>query len=340
MSASPKLPRCSGVRISHSKTSYLLTFFNNFSFLIKLFLSSRMSTQLQDVRMADGCVLKAGILNPSDSHKPLLLTCHGAPGLSTHGEPSLSYGAFTDLFRVLVADMRGSGASSKQPPYTHSQWIQDLDTLREWAGAETVTFIGASHGGFLGLEYALTYPERTDALLVGDTAAQFAHSCLLQAYKHALTDPRSKDVVDPDALIRLFTGTCKDMDDMLASFGSISPLYANPRKEETEVDVDVVLADLVTPVLETHNAALGDCLSRYDVRDRLKELKMPVFLWCGRHDWITPVEQSEYLHRQVPQSKLVIYEKSGHLCPLEEKTKFGRNVREFLKTAHIPGLKV
>lgn len=299
-----------------------------------------MAEPMQDVKLSDGCILKAKFLNPSDTSKPLLLTIHGAPGLSTHGEPALSYSAFTDLFRVLVSDLRGCGASSKQRPYTHARWVQDIDELRQWAGASTATIIGGSHGGFLGLEYALTYPQHTNALLVGDTAAQVAHSCLLQAFKHALTDPRTKDTVDPDQMIRILTGQCHDLNDMLSAFAQISPLYAHPNKENSETNTDEALASCIVPVFETGMAAMGDCLSRYDIRDRLHELKMPVFLWCGRYDFITPPEQSEYLHSKIPQSNLVIYEKSGHLCPLEEKTKFGKDVREFLKEAKIPRLKI
>jgi proline iminopeptidase len=34
------------------------------------------------------------------------------------------------MFKVLVFDMRGSGQSDKKRPYTHAQWVQDIDELR------------------------------------------------------------------------------------------------------------------------------------------------------------------------------------------------------------------
>ena len=84
---------------------------------------------LTPVRMSDGCTIYAKILSPSPS-KPLLIVHHGAPGISSHAEPEASFGFLSDHFQVLVYDARGSGTSDPQPPYTHKQWVADLDELR------------------------------------------------------------------------------------------------------------------------------------------------------------------------------------------------------------------
>ena len=89
-----------------------------------------MSEDLQTVHMADGCAIKVKILGDDGSDKPLMIAVQGAPGLSTHGEPAAQFGFFADTFRVLVADMRGSGASDKKGPYSHDRWTQDLEELR------------------------------------------------------------------------------------------------------------------------------------------------------------------------------------------------------------------
>lgn len=297
---------------------------------------------MEDVKMSDGCIVKAKILDPNDKDKPLLLTCHGAPGLSTHLETEAWCSPFIDLFRVMVHDLRGCGHSSQQRPYTHDRWTADLDELRQWAGDDKVTFIGGSHAGFLGLEYALRYPEHLSALLIGDTAAQFSHACMLEAFKTALTDPRTKDVVDPDQLFRLFTATTTSFEDHMSIFAQISPLYAVPEhlQSQTEADVGGVLSKVIIPFPETNRAAHGYCLSRFDVRDRLHEIKVPTFVWCGRFDWITPPKYSEEVANGIEGAKFVVYEASGHLPAVEEKTKFQADVRAFLKGAGAPGVKI
>ncbi|KAK4496717.1 hypothetical protein PRZ48_012700 [Zasmidium cellare] len=301
-----------------------------------------MATSLQSIKMSDGCTIKAKILNPDDSSKPLLLTCHGAPGLSNHGETALWCSPFTDLFRVLVSDLRGCGTSDQQRPYTHERWTADLDELRQWAGDEKVVFIGASHGGFLGLEYALRYPQHLSALIIGDTAAQFSHGCMLDAYRTALTDSRSKDVVDPEQLARLFTGKTISDEDFLTSFAGISPLYAVPDylASQAEGNVGEALSKIIIPIPETNRAAHDYCLSRFDVRDRLGEIKVPTFVFSGRFDWICPVKYGQAIAEGIPGAKFVVYEASGHLPGIEEGTKFQGDVRGFLKGAGIEGLKI
>ena len=85
--------------------------------------------ELQVVHMSDGCAIKLTILGDGPG-KPLMIAHPGAPGLSTHKEPAVQFGALVDIFRVLVFDPRGSGASDKTRPYTHERWTQDIEELR------------------------------------------------------------------------------------------------------------------------------------------------------------------------------------------------------------------
>lgn len=81
--------------------------------------------------MDDGVRLNVKILGDDPTKKkPLLISLHGAPGLSTHLEPEASYSFLNTSFRVLLYDARGSGASDLTGPYTHDRWIRDIDALR------------------------------------------------------------------------------------------------------------------------------------------------------------------------------------------------------------------
>lgn len=289
-----------------------------------------MTDLLTDVRMSDECIIKAKIIG-DDPKNPLMIANHGAPGISTHKETEAWCGFFSEWYRVLVFDMRGSGESDQKGPYTHKRWMEDVDELRQWAGAETFVMVGASHGGFITLAYAVNYPQRVKAIIVGDSAAQIAHWGTANMVAQALTDPRVKP--DPAQFVRLATGTCINEADYMQAFTSIAPLYAAPDevKDKAEVDVGKFLVEATKFIFETNSAAMGDCVSRYDVRDRLHELQIPAFVFCGRHDWITPPVLSEELAKGIQNSKLVIYENSGHLPALEEKSLFSGNVQAWLK---------
>ena len=88
-----------------------------------------MAEDLQNVTMSDGVVIKAKIIG-DDLTRPLMMAPHGSPGLSTYKEPEAAYGMFSDTFRVLLFDARGSGQSDKTGPLTHERWVKDMDELR------------------------------------------------------------------------------------------------------------------------------------------------------------------------------------------------------------------
>ena len=64
---------------------------------------------------------------------PALAILHGGPGVGDCRDQVRDYGALADEFRLLFYDARGSGRSADVPPYTHEQWVADLDELTRQA---------------------------------------------------------------------------------------------------------------------------------------------------------------------------------------------------------------
>ncbi|WP_028278867.1 alpha/beta hydrolase [Arthrobacter sp. H5] len=254
---------------------------------------------------------------------PLLIAHHGAPGLGSKSEPQMAFGPISDLFRVLVFDARGSGKSGDQGPFTHEQWVADVDALREWAGAETFVMAGGSYGGFIAMEYAIAHPERLRAMVLRDTSADNVHHDL------AIDNARSSDRVDidEDMLMRMMEGRIRDNQDFKDSWRALLPLYGftfDPAMvEERANSTDYHFA--------THNAAFSQNLAQYDLKATLPGVTCPTLVTVGRTDWITPVSCSEHIAELIPESQLVIFEKSGHSPPSDEPELFQQTVREFLK---------
>jgi proline iminopeptidase len=88
------------------------------------------TTTSASVQLSDGAKIKAWILGDDDKSKPLLIAVHGAPGLSSHTEPLAGYSFLADRYRVLIFDLRGSGASDLKGPFKDERWIADVDELR------------------------------------------------------------------------------------------------------------------------------------------------------------------------------------------------------------------
>jgi len=67
-----------------------------------------------------------------------------------------------------------------------------------------------------------------------------------------------------------------------------------------------------------------------EVEDRLESVTQPVLVCTGRYDRACTVEASEAMAKGLPNSELVIFEKSGHMTFVEENELYLNVVREFL----------
>jgi proline iminopeptidase len=274
---------------------------------------------LQHVTINDNRLL-VDILGPEGG--PVLVAHHGAPGLSSHAEPRDSFGRLADAFRVVLFDARGSGESEGNPPFSHAQWADDVEGLREWIGADRIVMAGGSYGGFISMEYAIRHPDRVAALVLRDTSAD--HENL----KAARTNAENNTRVDIDWMKfdRIMAGTVRDNDDLRDCWREILPLY------DHVYDPDAVQRKVEQTWYryETHNHAFAVNMPQYDIKPLLSGIGCPTLVTVGRSDWITPVEHSEVIASLVPQAELAVFERSGHSPQTEEAELWTQTVRDFL----------
>jgi proline iminopeptidase len=262
---------------------------------------------------------------------PAIYAHHGAPGLGTHATPKRAFAPLAGEYRVVSWDARGSGASDPVPPYTHAQWVADWDALRDRLGDETIVVKGGSYGGYVALEYVLAHPERTRALILRDTSASRSFEAMAKA--NALARAREFPDITPEMLDMVFDGRVPDDAAMKSAYAALAPLYdaKTDRKKAAERVASAVFR------ADTHNQAFAGNLPHYDLTGRLHEIRCPVLIVVGRHDWITPVAASEEIAAGIPHAELVIFEHSGHSPQLEENEKFVATVRDFLRRNGVTG---
>lgn len=268
----------------------------------------------------NGNELEVEVFGADDA--PVLIAHHGAPGLGSRAEPRATFGPFADTFRVIVFDARGSGVSEGKPPFTHEQWVADVDALREWAGVEKFVIAGGSYGGFISMEYGIRHPERLTAMVLRDTSAD--HENEKAARENALKSTRVD--IDVEKLDRINNGLVRDDDDLCDCWREILPLYDHvydPAAVERKVESTFYR-------YETHNFAFAVNQPNYDIKSELPKITCPTLVTVGRDDWITPVASSQVIADLIPNSRLVIFEKSGHSPQIEEAELWRQTVRDFL----------
>ena len=273
--------------------------------------------------LINGCRLNVEDLGPREA--PLIIAHHGGGGIGSLREPRDTFGPLSDEYRVIVFDARGCGLSEGIPPYSHAQWAADVDALREWAGAEKVTVAGGSYGGFISLEYALAYPDRVEAVMLRDTAADGSN------LKLAFANARSQDRIEInwENFNRYWSGQIRDDADLKQCWSEMIGLYDHnfdPARSAEAVEGGQYRH-------EAHNWCFQHNWGAYDLKDRLGTIKVPVLVTVGRHDWVTPVSCSETIAELIPSSELVIFEQSGHSPHKEERERFQEVLREFMHRA-------
>ncbi|WP_425148705.1 alpha/beta fold hydrolase [Deinococcus sp.] len=249
------------------------------------------------------------------------VTLHGGPGMGSRAGDWATFQPLTDQYRLISYDQRGNGESQGAEPYSHAQFVADLEVLRTALGLGRMVLLGGSYGGFIALEYALAYPQNLHALVLRDTAA--SNRFQGTSKERALS---SGFEMDEATLDRLFSGQMRDDQDFHDSFAMIQPLYAAARDPQREAEQ---LARIPFR-FATHNWAFSRNQPGYDLVARLPEIKVPVLVTVGRHDWITPLEASEELAAHLPNSELVIFEHSGHAPQVEEHGRYLEVLRSFL----------
>jgi proline iminopeptidase len=255
---------------------------------------------------------------------PTLICVHGGPGMSDHRGYARWLGSLATDCQLVLYDLRGCGQSGEAPDdsYSHGDFVADLDALRAHLGVERMALLGTSYGGFIALEYALRHQDRLSHLILVDTAPSHDHHD--RAVENALHS--GLPGIDSLMLDQLFSGRIRDDDHFRTAYAAIQPLYRVTPNPEADAER---LAAIVFRY-RTHNFAFARNLPGYDLRPRLHEIYVPTLVLCGRHDWITPLDQSEYMARHIPGAQLLVFDHSGHGPMSEENEAFLAAVRGFL----------
>jgi pimeloyl-ACP methyl ester carboxylesterase len=249
--------------------------------------------------IVNGARIYYEVHGPEDA--PVLAILHGGPGVGDCRDQVRDFGALADEFRLLFYDARGSGRSEEQPPYTHAQWVADVDELTRQIGAERFALAGHSYGGIVENEESIRRALEAD--LPG---------------------------IEEGWLRKLFEGRVDSNEEMRDMWEALLPLYFDGPFDPS---LPKQMADDTYFHHATHNHAFSVNNTSFDVRDRLPQVDVPTLVVCGGNDWITPLAKSEQIVSLIPNSRLERFEHSGHMPMIEESEKFISVLRSFLREA-------
>ena len=99
-----------------------------------------------------------------------------------------------------------------------------------------------------------------------------------------------------------------------------------------EFDADLDDRVMGNTVFSAQANKAGDAITEeWDFTPRLGEIRTPTLVLVGREDVICPPSQSKIMHEGIPDSELVVFERSGHFVYVEEAEAFFDTVRGWLQ---------
>lgn len=215
-------------------------------------------------------------------------------------------------FRVVALDLRGHGETSvTSGPATMAEMAQDVIGLMDALEISSAAVCGLSMGGYVALALYRLVPSRVQALVLADT--------------RAVADTEAgKEVREDQAQKALLEGMAPIADSMLPKL--VAPVTVAKHPE--------VVARVREMILKTNPegaaAAQRGMARRVDQTDFLSQITAPTLIVVGRHDVLTPVPESEAMHRRIAGSHLLIIEDAAHLSNLEQPEIFNRALISFL----------
>tara|TARA_Y100000817_G_C16841228_1_gene538096 strand:- start:309 stop:1139 length:831 start_codon:yes stop_codon:yes gene_type:complete len=257
------------------------------------------------------------------SGNPLLIM-HGGLGFDhTYFRPWID--SLSEDSKLIFYDHRGNGRSDRSKPLDdvhHSTWADDANALREHLGIEKIVLMGHSYGGVLALHYALRYPDTLSGLILATTYPAWNYKDVVLEKARERGTPEQVSAIE-----NRFFERVKDDDDLEELAGTIGNMYFhdpnNPIAEEFGSEVHFSA--------DGYNRGFVDIHAEHNVTDKLSNITTPTLILCGADDFITPYEQgSAILHAEIPNSKLIMFEKSGHCIFAEEQEKFLNDVKGFV----------
>lgn len=218
-------------------------------------------------------------------------------------------GACSDIWRYQTDYFPNSHAVSL-PGHPHGQALESVDECVEWLnkfiegkGFKDVVLAGHSFGGAIALMYALRYPqELKGVIIIGSGARLRVHPMFLTPCEEAIKGNAQKwyELVE-----EMYRSTPEDYKMKIV-------------EKQKAIGPAIMLNDFL-------------CCNKFDIMDRVHEVKVPTLIICGESDVMTPVKFANYLGAKIANSRLVVVPQSGHFVLAEKPQVANKAIEDFLK---------
>jgi len=194
------------------------------------------------------------------------------------------------------------------PGHPYGEPCTSIDSYVEWlrayindSGYSHVVLAGHSLGGAIIQLYALKYPEDLKGLIISSSGARLRVSAM---YLEMLGQAKS----NPSILENYYN----------QSFELIDPeLREVLQRRCLENGPTVFLNDML-------------CCDKFDIMNRVHDIKLPTLIICGSNDVMTPPKYAKYLASKIDGAKEIIIDGGTHMVFAEQPLVVNQAIESFL----------
>ncbi|HEX8398210.1 MAG TPA: alpha/beta hydrolase [Pyrinomonadaceae bacterium] len=218
-------------------------------------------------------------------------------------------------FQVVTFDPRGVGQSkiNENAVVSLETIAADIAGLLDDLKIEKANVLGASFGGFVAQQFALSFPERLNKLILACTSAG------------------GKNHVAPELEILAAFVSTGDLNksERIRRFivPAFTPEFYAANQETVEKVCELREQNFVpeTVYMQQLRAA-----TTFDFESRLQEIKAETLVLTGDRDVVVPPQNSALLAEKISNARLKTIKNGSHMFFIENAAEFNQAVRKFI----------
>ena len=223
---------------------------------------------------------------------------------------------FTDRYRCITVDLRGTGESDspEDPPYTMKMLAKDVEDLVRELDLEGIPMVGFSMGSTIIQELAITAPE-----LVGKALMLSTWSCTREEH-HIRRHFEARLLALEKAPRDVFAAF---------AFWMWAPSFVDDEPERMQEIVDFFVSVSGSQPPHAYANHFKADLS-HDTRGRLGQIKCPTRVVYGAEDLITLPRYNQRVAAEIPGAEIKEIQGGGHIAFGERPAEVNAAISEFL----------
>jgi len=233
-------------------------------------------------------------------------------------------------YRVVTYDQLGCGESDKPEDkglWTIGRYVEEVETVRKALDLGRVHLLGHSWGGWLSIEYAITYPDSLKSLILENTCGDMPH---------LITElDRLREALGPETVAMMQRHEAEGTLDhpeyeaaiTILNYRHVCRLDAWPASLQRSLD-DWNMNVYGTMQGPNEFLYVGN-LKDWNRLEQMKAIACPALITVGMHDELGPACAMRML-QALPNAQLRVFKNSSHTPFYEEPENYFPALQGFL----------